>query len=133
MPWTALSSELGTLKSLHGANVLLFLNIAYFAPSLPILVAQLVRPRCCQPSLEICRLSPCFLRSFYLRASSGGNPKSSWNLLNHTNFFARTEMSHASVMYTDAALRQADCACRSGIQSSTGSSAQQKLHCSDNV
>lgn len=43
MPWTALSSELGYLKSLHGANVLLFLNIAYFAPSLPILVTQLVR------------------------------------------------------------------------------------------
>ena len=59
MPWTALSSELGTLKSLHGANVLLFLNVAYFAPSLPILVTQLVRPHDCQCRLHRVAVCSC--------------------------------------------------------------------------
>lgn len=54
MGWTALSSELGTLKALHGANVLLFLNIAYFAPSLPILVTQLVLKSSLNVSYTLC-------------------------------------------------------------------------------
>eukprot|EP00892_Ulva_mutabilis_P004024 jgi/Ulvmu1/1994/UM012_0156.1 len=41
MPWVALSSELGHLKMLHGPNFLLYLNLAYFAPSLPTLLLQL--------------------------------------------------------------------------------------------
>lgn len=41
MPWAALSSELGYFKMLHGPNFLLFLNLAYFLPSVPILLLQL--------------------------------------------------------------------------------------------
>lgn len=41
MPWVALSSELGYLKMLHGPNFLLYLNLAYIAPSLPTLLLQL--------------------------------------------------------------------------------------------
>jgi hypothetical protein len=41
MAWIALTSELGYLKSLHGPNVLLNLNLAYYAPSLPVLTLQL--------------------------------------------------------------------------------------------
>lgn len=42
MPWVALSSELGYLKMLHGPHFLLWLNLAYFMPSLPTLMLQLV-------------------------------------------------------------------------------------------
>ena len=41
MPWAALASELGYLKMLHGPNFLLYLNLAYFLPSAPILLLQL--------------------------------------------------------------------------------------------
>eukprot|EP00892_Ulva_mutabilis_P004022 jgi/Ulvmu1/1992/UM012_0154.1 len=41
MPWAALSSELGYLKMIHGPNFFLYLNIAYFLPSAPILLLQL--------------------------------------------------------------------------------------------
>lgn len=41
MPWVAMSSELGYLKMLHGPHFLLYLNLAYFTPSLPTLMLQL--------------------------------------------------------------------------------------------
>eukprot|EP00892_Ulva_mutabilis_P004020 jgi/Ulvmu1/1990/UM012_0152.1 len=42
MPWTALSSELGFLKTLHGPRFLLHLNLASCAPCLPTLILQLI-------------------------------------------------------------------------------------------
>jgi len=41
-PWTALSSELGYLKRLHGPKVLLWLNLAYFFPAVPLMLLQIV-------------------------------------------------------------------------------------------
>eukprot|EP00892_Ulva_mutabilis_P011412 jgi/Ulvmu1/8643/UM046_0048.1 len=42
MPWTALSSELSFLKTLHGPDFLLHLNLASCAPCLPTLILQLL-------------------------------------------------------------------------------------------
>lgn len=39
-PWTAVSSLLGQLAELHGPRVLLGLNLAYFLPSIPVLLAH---------------------------------------------------------------------------------------------
>jgi hypothetical protein len=36
--WLAVSSELGYYRSLYGPEVLLYLNIAYYAPSIPLLL-----------------------------------------------------------------------------------------------
>jgi hypothetical protein len=39
-PWTAVSSLLGQLADLHGPRVLLGLNLAYFLPSIPVLLSH---------------------------------------------------------------------------------------------
>lgn len=36
--WLAVSSELGYYRELYGPQVLLLLNIAYYAPSIPLLI-----------------------------------------------------------------------------------------------
>jgi hypothetical protein len=36
--WLAVSSELGYYRHLYGPQVLLYLNIAYYAPSIPLLL-----------------------------------------------------------------------------------------------
>lgn len=38
--WTAVSSELTYYTSLYGPEILLLLNVAYFVPSVPIMVLQ---------------------------------------------------------------------------------------------
>lgn len=42
VPWTALFSELGYLKTLHGPTFLLFLSLFAVVPCLPVLIFQLV-------------------------------------------------------------------------------------------
>lgn len=42
VPWTAISSLLGQLSQRFGPQVLLYLNLAYFVPSMPALLLQIV-------------------------------------------------------------------------------------------
>lgn len=61
LAWTALSSMLEDLGSVYGPQVLLYLNIAYFFPSIPVLLLQTVFN---EPLVRLCGLPQITLAKF---------------------------------------------------------------------
>ena len=53
--WLAVSSELGYYRQLYGPQVLLLLNIAYYAPSIPLLVLSSFFDEALEESLGLAR------------------------------------------------------------------------------
>ena len=54
--WLAVSSELGTLRNTYGPSILLWLNVAYYAPSLPLLLLSSLTDRLLEERYGVARV-----------------------------------------------------------------------------